>query len=54
MCKICQCDNNSCCSWVLGETLLDKLGPLRETADEVSSRDWVCDKCFSSIICDRI
>ena len=33
---------------MLGKTLLDLLGPLREC--DVTSRDWICEGCFNSVV----
>ena len=51
VCKICECDSNSECEWVLGKTLLDELG---EAAVDVASHDWVCDKCFNVVVYPKI
>ena len=40
--KICECDSNSACEWVLGKTLLDEL---REAAVDVQ-----CKRCGISML----
>ena len=47
VCKI--CENNASPEWVLGKSLLDALGPLKEDS-EVAPSDWICEGCFKSTI----
>ena len=46
-CKLCETSTSS--KWVLGNTLLDHIGSLREDS-EVLSDDWICGGCFNSAI----
>ena len=43
------CEGNSSPKWVLGKTLLDELGPLKEDS-EVTPNDWICEGCFNSVV----
>ena len=46
-CKLCETSTSS--KWVLGNTLLDNIGSLKE-GSEVLSDDWICEGCFNSAV----
>ena len=47
VCKL--CGNNTSSKWLLGKTLLEELGSLKEDSD-VLPDDWICGECFNSAI----
>ena len=43
------CENKTSSKWMLGKSLLDVLGSLREDS-EILPNDWICGGCFNSAI----
>ena len=46
-CKV--CENKTSSKWMIGKSLVDELGSLREDSESLPN-DWICGGCFSSAI----